>query len=272
MAWLFSGLDGLVQGQFDTNEIASSHLVGKVVGSLFTRQTEAAIFEALGRRYGIHVEALPSWLRDVSFERSGTVSRDNMRKIHAENTLIDISMDTVEGLATFLVLILRYVEPPRNILGYIEDLLQGHLYIISGKSLGANKSKIPRGVVLPSVRNVLRSFVNSILDADVDSPQHTCCLKMISHLWKVDENSKSLDALTRHPLGCSRQLLSRLLGNGGCGKTGGMFHTFSIGSAMIVLAALANVADVWVDVANASFWHSKQRLFYIKFINTKVTD
>ena len=245
MTLAFSGLDDLIQEQFSVNEIASSLLVGKIVGSVFIRKTDASIFEPLGRQYGLHVGALPPWLRNISLERSGTVLGENLRRIHARNTIIDTSLGTVEGLATFLVLILRYVEPPQNIVDYLEQLLKGGLYINSSESLEARGPDTSGGTVSPSTRKILRSFVNSVLDADASSPQKARSLDFMGYLVKTIGIRNFLNASARHSQESCIHLLSRILG--GYGKAEDVLHTCSAGSAMIALAALANGADIRIE-------------------------
>ena len=137
----------------------------------------------------------------------------NLRKIRVENTLSDASIETIEGLATYLVFILRYVESPPTSVGHIEQLLKGHLSIVSGGRLENRRSNKPGSILHPSVRTVLRTFVNSIPDADADSPQRSHCLEMMSHLVKVVGSGKFPDSLTGHSHRCSHQLLSGLLGS-----------------------------------------------------------
>ena len=245
MTLVYSGLGHLIQSQFGINEITSALAVGKVVGSLFTRKTDAAIFEPLCLQYGIRVKALPLWLRGVSFDRSGTILGENQRKIPAKNTMKDTSIDTIEGLATFLVLILRYVESPENIIDYLESLLKGKFNAIFGGDLSSTFGRKPQSTLPFSLRNVLRSFISSVLDADADSPQHTQSLRFMNFLSKVVGSSRFLNSSTRYSQYYHYMLLGELLGiekNGHC-----IWHTFSAGSAMIALAALANGAEVQVE-------------------------
>ena len=52
----------MTQGRFDINEIAFAITVRKTVGTIFTRDSDAAIFASLAAQYGIHFMRLPDGL------------------------------------------------------------------------------------------------------------------------------------------------------------------------------------------------------------------
>jgi hypothetical protein len=58
MTLVFSGLGHVLSSQFGVNEVASAIAVGKVVGTLFTRQSDAAVFKPLAEQYGIRLRKI----------------------------------------------------------------------------------------------------------------------------------------------------------------------------------------------------------------------
>jgi hypothetical protein len=249
MTLVFSGIGKIIQGQFGVNEIASAITIGRWVGSVLTRSSDARIFDPIAAKYGLRLRALPPWLRSVTFARSGTILGERQREIHAQNTIPDVSMDSIEGVATFLVLILRFVEQVEDIVEYIEELLRGDFDIVSGGDLQTTDQVTghPQSTLPFSLRSILRTFINAVIDADATSQQSSHCRQWMSCLVNVIGSSRFLDSSTRYPNQYHRQFLKQLLRKGTPEEAQVPFHTFAAGSAMIALAALANGANVQVE-------------------------
>ena len=243
---LNSKLGRIVQTQLGVNEIASCVIVGKAIGSLFTRQSDAAVFTPLAREYGLFVRELPKYLHNVELDRPGSFLASNQRRVQASSVLEDVTLDSIEGIATFLVLILRHVEATGDLVDYVESLLQGKYWIIGpAESHGSQKKSLPY-----SLRTVLRSFVTSLVDADADSPQLNQVRQSMSELVAVVGSSLFLET-TNDPSQCEQdRFLHHLLGDPQshpCDDSGSNFHTLSAKAAMIALAAASNGANVVVQ-------------------------
>ncbi|KAH7143613.1 hypothetical protein EDB81DRAFT_947670 [Dactylonectria macrodidyma] len=250
MTLVFSGLGSLVQSQFGVNEIASTIAVGKQIGSLFTRQSDALIFEAFTEQYGVRFTTLPPWLEGVKFVRSGTILGDRQRQISCQNTFPGVEMSSVEGAATFLLLVTRYVESSRDLVKYVEDLILGKYKIVSGGDLEHPSDEDTRPPAIPyASRKLIHSFVSSVIDSDALSPQRELCLQYMSELAHVVGSSVAFQqSANRSSRGQYERLLRQLLGQQTTieGQSKTVFNTLSTGAAMIGLAALANGADVRV--------------------------
>ncbi|PMD32175.1 hypothetical protein L207DRAFT_572434 [Hyaloscypha variabilis F] len=151
-----STLGQLIQTQLGVNELASAVVVGKAVGSLITRQSDASFFLPLQRKYGLFVRDIPKYLQSITFDRSGTILGDRQRRIPVENTLEGVKLDSVEGIATFMVLILRHVESPADIVDYLEDMLKGEFRLVGrARSDEASKDTVTartRALLIPFAR------------------------------------------------------------------------------------------------------------------------
>ena len=248
MTLQFSGLSKLIGSQFGVTEIASMLTVGKAVSTLITRKNEAAIFAPLCAQYDLRVKPLPKYLDSIQFDRCGTILGSRQRQVYCENVMPDVEIDTVEGIATFLVLILRYIETPPDIVNYIKTLLQGGYGIVTNGSANGGDFSLPY-----PVETVLRSFVNAVLDADAASGQHAKCRQWMSELAVLMGSTNAFASASEFVQEDHQRLLRELLSyreaKSGCSKT---FHTFSGGSAMIALAALANGAHVSLECITES--------------------
>ena len=146
MTLVLSAAGHVLQGQFGVNEIASAITVGNIVSSVFTRATDARIYSVLETGYSIFVEQVPQHLQTVSFDRDGTVLGENHRKLRLDNTIDGIEIGGLEGVATFLILILRYVETKADILMYIKQMLHGDFGLVNGGKLartGPERQQLP---------------------------------------------------------------------------------------------------------------------------------
>ncbi|PSN67497.1 hypothetical protein BS50DRAFT_621484 [Corynespora cassiicola Philippines] len=261
MTLVLSTLGQLMQTQFGVNEIASAIAIGKAVGSVFTRQKDAEILGPLGNLYGSRLRNIPRRLYGVSFDRSGTILGTNQRRIHCINTMEGVDLESVEGIATLVILVMRFVEKPRNIVDYIDRLMRGNYGIICGSQSGT--SNISEDDVAKSsttaqcrsertpyaMHSLMLHFETGVIDADADSCQKAKCNQWMSELTMAVGDSKFLDESTRYSRSEHERFLSQLLEpdsdpNDISKKT---FHTLSAGAAMAALAALANGASVGVE-------------------------
>ena len=71
--------NGLQQLQFGFNELASALVIGKIVGTAFTRQTDAEVFTILEYKYEVRLKAIPDWMRNFQFSRTGVIHGQGMR-------------------------------------------------------------------------------------------------------------------------------------------------------------------------------------------------
>ncbi|MCJ1457227.1 hypothetical protein MMC28_007594 [Mycoblastus sanguinarius] len=259
MTLTFSGFGHLIQHSFGANEISSMLTIGKAIGSVVTRQSDASIFGPLAVEYGIRVTQIPSWLSKVQFDRKGTILGDRQRQVPVPNTLANVDIFSIEGVATFLILILRYVESPTDIIEDVEDLLRGDYDIISGGTLQLRNAPVVAGEAqkksLPfSLRGALRSFINGVIDADAVSPQRHKCMVLMGQLMNLLSSNSSLVSSLKYVKMEHQKLLELLLSSpppdGQVREK--CFNTLSAGTAMIGLAAAANGANVIVECVRES--------------------
>jgi len=241
MTLVLSTLGQLIQTQLGVNELASAVVVGKAVGSLITRKSDASIFLPLQQKYGLFVRNIPKYLQSITFDRSGTILGDRQRRIPVQNTLEGVNLDTVEGIATFMVLILRHVESPTDIVEYLEDLLKGEFQLV-----GRATSDESSNASLPySLRQILQAFVSAVIDADADSPQTNRLRQLTAQLVFAVGNAKFLQSVTEPSQHEQERFLSHLLAPDPSHEQEiKSFHTLSAGAAMIALAAVANGASI----------------------------
>ncbi|CZR69424.1 uncharacterized protein PAC_19324 [Phialocephala subalpina] len=253
MTLVFTDLGQLIQTQFGVNEIASMLTIGKAIGSVVTRQSDASIFQPLAAQYNLRISRLPSWLRDVSLDREGTILGDRQRRVQVQSAMACVDINSIEGLATFLILILRYVESAADIVEDVENLLRGDYEIVSGGDLKDFKvvdGNIEKESLPFSLRNVLRSFVNGVIDADATSNQRNVCMTLMTELAGLVGSAK----FTHSPMGYVKmehqKVLVHVFNSGEASTSSSMeiLNSLSAGAAMIGLAAAANGANVVVEV------------------------
>ena len=181
MTLVVKNLGKIIQTQFRLTEISSAITIGKVVGTIITREQDATICKPLSLQYGIRFTHLPNYLEHVKLYRSEDVSGERQRVIRYDSKMPGINLKSIEGIATFQVLIVRCVETPHDIVQYIEYLLQGDYYILDGGELEEPTSGLEI-IMLPYSLRVggLTSIVNALLNADAGSPQHYLCLQWVN--------------------------------------------------------------------------------------------
>ncbi|QPC69494.1 hypothetical protein HYE68_000246 [Fusarium pseudograminearum] len=221
MSLVLSRLGLLVSGGFTVNETASALT-----------------------QYGVRFTKLAPWLEDVQFDRSGTILGGQLREIPCQNTIFDVKLRTVEGVATFIVLVARYVESRQQLAKYVEDMIRGKYYIVCGGDLETREKDDLERVSMPySSRILLQSFVNAVIDADARSPQHDRCRQLLGELTHVVGSAMFQKQTSKHARGQKTSI---------SGKQDNIFNTLSAAVAMIALAAMANGAHVRVVCQTSS--------------------
>lgn len=232
--------------QFGVNEISSALTIIKTVGSFLSVDRDSAIFLALEQQYSVFFQRLPEHLKDVKLNRGGTVLGSGQRRIPSKSMLPKIKLDSVTGIATFVILILRYVETPADIVDYLQSLLKGELGAIRGGKLEPIGSEQAKETLPYSIRDNLRTYVGGILDADAESEQHEKCMQWFIQLSDLASRAHNVSSLSKYSHSDHRRFLKRLLGcsHSSEDSPSTQFHTLSTGTAMIALAAMANGANV----------------------------
>ncbi|KAL9625481.1 MAG: hypothetical protein Q9160_000544 [Pyrenula sp. 1 TL-2023] len=236
----------LAQVGFGVNEIASAMTIANYTGAFFSRKDAARVFEPLTTLYDVQLKEIPLWLQSVRFDRSGTILGPNRMKVPLENKMPGLQIDSVEGIASFMALITRYVEGVEAVVDYVQDLLRGDYYIVSGGVLenpGQSHAKMPF-----SLRDHLCKFVNNVADADADSAQRQECVQLLHQLIQKVGGCRFLKKVTEHARFDNQKLLRQMLGKKTyiVGRPKDHFNTLSAGSATIALAAQANGANIRV--------------------------
>lgn len=235
---------------FGVNEISSAISIGRWVGSFLSVERDAQIFEALRQQYGVFCGTLPDHLSAVQLNRQGTVLGAGQRRIPYSNMLPNIQMQSVAGVATFIVLILRYVELRDDLVEYLHSLLKGELGLVHGGELEPKGQNNPKESLPHSIRDNLAMYIRGILDADADSQQHRDCLQWFSQLSSLIGKSRNPSSLSKYSRLDHHRLLKYLLD--GTSSRPARFHTLSAGTAMIALAAQANGANIILQCATSS--------------------
>ena len=243
MTLVWEGWGRLLQIQLGANELASSILVSRFIASIASRYSDAKIFEPLTTELGVVIRSLPPWLQDISLDRSGFVLGQNQRRIPIKNTIPKVSIRSVEGIATFIVLMSYHGQPVDVILSWIENLVSGKYHIISGGTLGGGEARLP----FPT-RDLLRRFVDGEKEADTASEQKVQCQRWMRLLTREIGSNDGLHFSSQYSQERDQRFLERLFDSRNSqGSFGPEFHTVSAGSAMIALAARVNGANVCVD-------------------------
>ncbi|KAM7211094.1 hypothetical protein V8F06_013514 [Rhypophila decipiens] len=255
-----SSLGKLIQAQLGVNEIASSMLIAKNIGSIISRQADSNTLGLIAKQYGLFVRDIPRYLESVTFRRTGTLLGHKQRRIPVKNTLEGVVLDSVEGIATFIVLIMRLVGSPEDILDSLQYLLVGKFWLVGApRNVGLENQD---GTNLPyATRQILQTFVMGVIDADGDSEQLNQSRRLMHELVHIVGGADFLESMSTHTHKEMERFLAFILGNpeepaeSNSGAKTRVFDTFSAGAAMIALAAIANGASIelncWVD-GNAS--------------------
>jgi hypothetical protein len=243
MTLVFNSIGHLIQGQFGLNELASAVVVGKTVGSIISRRSDGNNIQKLADLYGLFVRDIPKYLSTFKFDRSGTVLGGRQDRFKVQNVLEDVSLNTTEGIATMLVLILRHVESQDTIVDELEELLKGRYWLV-GRPRKDYQQTLPF-----ATREVLRTFVSGVIDADADSVQTNELRRLMTKLVVEVGSSRFLESVQEPSQHEQERILSWLLAcptDLGANERHPIFHTLSAGAVMIGLAAAANGANIQI--------------------------
>lgn len=126
--------NGLQQLQFGFNELASALVIGKMVGTAFTRQTDAEVFNILEYKYEVRLKAIPDWMRSFQFSRNGVIHGQGMRRLNCSSLMDNIDVESLQGFASMVVLCCRYTMTTDAIVRVLEGSLgSGQEAIFPGK-------------------------------------------------------------------------------------------------------------------------------------------
>ena len=120
MTLVLQGAGALQQIQLGVNELAASLFVGKYVGSILTRKQDAKLFQVLEGEFDVKVKEVPAWLENVQLDRKFCILGEGLRRIEGKSSMKNVEMNTLEGLATFLVLCSRYSISDKAIVKLLE--------------------------------------------------------------------------------------------------------------------------------------------------------
>ncbi|KAK0507671.1 hypothetical protein JMJ35_009560 [Cladonia borealis] len=244
--------NGLQQLQLGFNELASALVVGKIVGTAFTRHNDAEVFSILEKSYEVRFKAIPEWMQSFQFSRAGVIHGQGMRRLNCTSMMDNIDVESLQGFASIVVLCCRFVMSTNVIVGILEDFLGfGHEAIYPGK-LGDPGTRLS----LP-VKALLANFVRATIDSDGKSQQATNAVKWMADLANEVGVSARLKIDERRAHEYNRHLIAKLMGEPkrSDGAEDGLprkafqrvEHTLSMATATIALAAAANGADVSVQ-------------------------
>lgn len=258
----------LQQVQFGVNELAASLFVGKYVGSILTRKHDAKLFTALEDELDVRVKAVPAWLGDIQLDRTFRILGERLRRIEGKSSMQGVKLNSLEGLATFLVLCCRYVLSDKAILKLLEVFLMGGLGAVA-------RGKLQEQAIPYTFKPLLAAFVRSTKDADATSTQNANAqMWMGKLLMEVDlpKGHRFGSISSQRGFTGVSQLLGDLLGGSTVeeeftkhvkplrstaissqdstyveGRRKRIHETVSIDVAYVALSAAANGADVCVE-------------------------
>jgi hypothetical protein len=157
------------------NEVASSLLIAKHIGSVFSRTDDARLFHILESQFHVRIRFVPAWLEHAIMERTTPIHGATMRIITGFKAMQTTKLGQLEGIATLIVLLARSVESKQGIASLLESLI-----------LGGMGSIVDRGDLsdLPyNLTPLLASFVQATLDCDAEVPNMLNSVGYLQH-WQ----------------------------------------------------------------------------------------
>ena len=91
--------NGLQQLQLGVNELASALVIGKVVGTAFTWHSDAGVLNVLENKYEVRLRAIPDWMRNFQFSRTGVIHGQGMRRLNCTNLMDNVVVESLQGFA-----------------------------------------------------------------------------------------------------------------------------------------------------------------------------
>ena len=252
MTLVWAASNGLQQVQFGFNEVASALVIGKIVGTVFTRHNDAEVFNILEKNYEVHLKAIPDWMTSFKFSRAGVIHGQGMRRLNCTGLMDSVDVESLQGFASIVVLCCRYVMSTSVIVGLLEEFLGwGQEAIYPGK-LGEPGTRLS----LP-LKALLGNFVRATIDSDANSQQAANVMIGMADLANKVGVSTRLGFASRRAHHQNRLFISKIMGD--LKPTEGVEdglprepsqcieHTLSMATASIALAAAENGADVSVQ-------------------------
>ncbi|RYP13215.1 hypothetical protein DL765_006987 [Monosporascus sp. GIB2] len=210
----------LQQMQWGINELASAFVIGKSIGSVFSRDTDATIFQIIEDQFGVRVNRIPEWFEGFRFPRRGTVH----------------GRESVDRITSILEQVIE----------------RGPTSVLYHGRLGDHATRMAY-----SMKELLSNFVRATIDSDADSEQAANVLKWMAQ-FAMDvgismRRRLSVGRVQDHNLKLITKLLSDTRGINEAGSEGDnlsresgrlVYDTISIGAVSIALAARANGAKI----------------------------
>ena len=244
--------NGLQQLQLGLNELASALVIGKIVGTAFTRHSDAEVFNILENEYEVRLRAIPDWMRNFQFSRAGVIHGQGMRRLDCTSLMDNIDVESLQGFASIVVLCCRYVMPINVIVGVLEGFVGFGQEAISPGKLGDHGTRLS----MP-LKALLANFVRATIDSDANSQQAADVKKWMADLANEVGVSTRLRFVAGRAHEQNRLLIAKIMGDlkPSEGAEDGLpresfqrvEHTLSMATASIALAAAANGADVSVQ-------------------------
>ena len=242
------------------NEVASSLLIAKHLGSVFSQTDDARLFQILESQFHVRIRYVPTWLQNVVLERTTPIHGAKMRIIAGFRAMQTAVLGRLEGIATLVVLLARSVESKRVIASLLENLILGGMGSIVDRG-DLDRSNLPY-----NFKPLLESFVQATLDCDSDSAQYRDLRTLLTTLAMEVGPLQNCVSLKRRS-NAILHAMSEILGGATMSEEQErqwsaknlddfrppkdqvrVHHTVDITSAYIALAANANGADCVVDI------------------------
>ena len=200
--------NGLQQLQFGFNELASALVIGKMVGTAFTRQTDAEVFNILEYKYEVRLKAIPDWMKSFQFSRTGVIHGQGMRRLKCSSLMDNIDVESLQGFASIVVLCCRYVMSTNAIVGVLEGFLgSGQEAVYPGK-LGDHGTRLS----IP-VKALLANFVRATIDSDANSQQAADVFKWMADLASDVGVSTNIQLTSRRAHEQNRLFIAKVMGD-----------------------------------------------------------
>ena len=150
----------------------------------------------------------------------------------------------MQGRATFIALISRYVETAEQVAQNILSLFDGRFAPL-GDEVVRHRDTNGLGPLPYSIKDHVVKMVRSTWDSDRDSDQNTLCLLGMRQLFScLGKNRISQPTSTERSQADHRRLIDRLFEKDNLSKR---FDTLDIGSAMMAIAAHAQGVPIQVE-------------------------
>lgn len=158
------------------------------------------------KQHKIQINIHPVWLQHINFSRSSTVLGEAMRRLVATRIMDDVSIRSLPGIATFVVLCCRYTDDERMTKEMFNILFSGGL----GTILHFDGSVSPDRpyTMTPQLQKFMDSCLQTDLDSTVSLEAKTWMAKL-AHYGQVERFSSDYEVVRPQ---ASQQLMVELLG------------------------------------------------------------